>query len=264
MFWLSEWQCSSELSRGLDLELAASPHEAERLLRGRLPLLFLFVDETHKRLLSRIAREELDSQAIVRIAELSRQTAAVAALSMWRASWAELLPAPAAAHQLRAIAPPPAALVTGMVPRDGLGWDAVVTEYRSLMRLLPYPEELEDRALALLPDGDGVGLDDEQVYSAEDLAAGFFLSLSGTPLSHYPRLECYVDSQLERLGCLVARNYLTPRLSRGVMRCARAVTLIAAASVWHSAWRGLERAGPLPSPFWPTQLRLFAAASTWS
>lgn len=249
MSLFSEWHRQSDVSEGLDRELASRPGLAAILVRQRFPLLHLFVEESHKRLFARMAREEFGAAAMNRIIEISRYTTYVAAFSMWRTAWAEVLPTCGSAGCLRAtsrLAPLDSATV---IPAEEVAWRAVHRAYGSLLRLLPFPEELEDHALATLPHGDGVGVDTEQLYSDSDLAAGFYLCLNHSVLDPYPALCGYIDHQLQRVGIILARHYVTPQLARMTMRFGRAVVAIAALSVWHSVQSGLERARlPLPGP----------------
>jgi hypothetical protein len=251
MSLFSEWQRHSDLSEGLDRELASRPGLAAILVRQRFPLLHLFVEESHKRLLARMAREEFGADAMNRIIEISRYTTYVAALSMWRTAWAEVLPTCGSAGGLRATSRLAPLDRESVLPPEEVAWHAVRRAYGSFLRLLPFPEELEDQALAVLPHGEGVGVDAEQLYSDSNLAAGFYLCLNQSVLDPYPSLCRYVDRQLQRVGFILARHYVTSQLARVTMRFGRAVVAIAALSVWHSVQAGLERgrlSTPMPQP----------------
>lgn len=251
MSLFSEWHRHGDVSEGLDRELASRPGLAAILVRQRFPLLHLFVEESHKRLFARMAREEFGADAMNRIIEISRYTTNVAALSMWRTAWAEVLPTCGSGSCLRATSRLAPLGRDTILPPEDVAWRAVRRAYGSLLRLLPFPEELEDQALATLPHGDGVGVDAEQLFSDSNLAAGFYLSLNHSVLDPYPALRGYIDHQLQRVGFILARHYVTPQLARVTMRFGRAVTAIAALSVWHSVQSGLERAKPpsaMPQP----------------
>lgn len=253
MSLFSEWHRHGDVSEGLDRELASRPGLAAILVRQRFPLLHLFVEESHKRLFARMAREEFGADAMNRIIEISRYTTYVAALSMWRTAWAEILPTCGSGSCLRATSRLAPLGRDTILPPEEVAWRAVRRAYGSLLRLLPFPEELEDQALATLPHGDGVGVDAEQLYCDSDLAAGFYLSLNHGVLDSYPTLCRYIDHQFQRVGFILARHYVTPQLARVTTRFGRAVTAIAALSVWHSVQAGLERERarlphPVPQP----------------
>jgi hypothetical protein len=252
MYLFPTWPRAGEpLDGGLDVELAGRPGLAGLVLKGRMPLLYVFIEESHQRLFRRMAKEEFGTQAMLRVLELSRQTANVASLSMWRCAWDDLLPSSGVGSVLRTRGQP-ADVVPPVWSGDiEQGWRATRARYGSVLRFMPFPEELEDKALGLLPQGDGVGLDEEQVYGPQDLESGFFLSLHRDTLAPFPGLERYIDGQLQREGFVLARNYATARLSNRCLRVSRSVATIAAASVWQAAWRGLERPVPSPAPHQP-------------
>lgn len=257
MYLFPDWQPTREVIGGLDSELAVSPCTATALLRGRFPLLYLFLNEASKRLLARLARHSLDAAYFMRTPEYCRQTGMVAAMSMWSAAWGEALPKLGSAKSIRATYWSDAESSCDL-GCDVRCWEVVHKAHRtSLMQLLPYPEELELTALAMLPDGDGVGPDAEQVFGPENLAAGFFLSTKRDFLLPYPALDDYIERQVRRLSFLNAQNFVVPWLGNLVARFARTTATIAAASVWHSVWSGLERPvasksfRPIPALFFP-------------
>lgn len=246
------WPRAGEpLDGGLDVELAGRPGLAGLVLKGRMPLLYLFIEVSHQRLFRRLAKEEFGTQPMLRVVELSRQTANVAALSMWRAAWGGVLPGFDSRGQLRVGLDASMAFPFAKIVTDD-AWRAVQRHFGPVARYLALPGDLEAMVLDILPDGDGVGVDAEQVYSDEDLEGGFFLSVRQELFAPFPGLERYIDHQLERVGSVLARNYVTPQLCQGCLRFSRAVTTIAAASVWHSAWRGLDRPVPSPTPREPS------------
>ena len=241
MSLFSEWHRQTDVSEGLDRELASRPGLAAILVRQRFPLLHLFVEESHKRLFARMATEEFGADAMNRIIEISRYTTCVAALSMWRTAWAEVLPTCGLGSCLRATSRLAPLGRDTILPPEDVAWRAVRRAYGSLLRLFPFPEELEDQALAVLPHGEGVGVDAEQLYRNSDLAAGFYLSLNHSVLDPYSALSGYIDHQLQRVGFILARHYVTPQLARVTMRCVDACVFISVSSLRHAVQGYLDR-----------------------